>query len=358
MKPQVKEEVTSPGKKPKIKLPDVEKTLSNWARNQQKKGLPVTTEELRKQVLMFTSGRSDQQNYTSTTWLENFQKRYLSGDSRTGSREDTTETGTSLSETHDNSPASSNDLVSPPLSATEDNRRSHRELGASDDMFDFEGHEYEQSPSLPYGFTSDAEYSSEVLLSPMSPEVKHEYVSATYYTDEPSTDTNFHRQRSMTLPHLAANSSRPASSDRPVPPIPVRSITSTKEQRRVAVDPRHTMKRHKSVPDIHDTEVVRYSTMQPPPIPRSADISPISVPSSPSQQDETIRALHNIKMLLEQRPDVAEPDDYVMIGKLMEKLKLLRSPSGTPVLPGGMHPIEITDSPRMSKKRTVVEMSM
>lgn len=358
MKPQVKEEVTSPGKKPKVKLPDVEKTLFNWARNQQKKGVPVTTEELRKQVLMFTSGRSDQQNYTSTAWLENFQKRYLSGDSRAGSREDTTETGTSLSETHENSPTSSSGLVSPSMSATEDNQRSHRESGRSDDIFDFESHEYEHSPSLPYGFTSDAEYSSEVLLSPISPEVKHEYVSATYYTDEPSTDANFHRQRSMTLPHLAANSSRSATSDRPVPPVPVRSVTSTKEQRHVAVDPRHTMKRHKSVPDIHDTEVVRYSTMQPPPIPRSADISPISVPSSPSQQDETIRALHNIKMLLEQRPDVAEPDDYVMIGKLMEKLKLLRSPSSTPVLPGGMHPIEMADSPRLSKKRTVVEMSM
>ena len=177
MKPQVKEEVTSPGKKPKVKLPDVEKTLSNWARNQQRKGLPVTTDELRKQVLMFTSGRNDQHNYTSTTWLEKFQRRYLSGDSRSGSHEDTTETSTSLSETLENSPTSSDGLVSPPMSTTEDNQRSQRGSGRSDDMFDFEGHEYEHSPSLPYGFTSDAEYSSEVLLSPMSPEVKHEYVS-------------------------------------------------------------------------------------------------------------------------------------------------------------------------------------
>lgn len=360
MKPQAKEEVTSPGKKPKVKLPDVEKTLSNWARNQQKKGLPVTTEELRKQVLMFTSGRTDQQTYTSTTWLEKFQKRYITGDSRSGSREDTTEPSTSLSETLENSPTSSNGLASPPMSTTDDHQRTLHESGRSEDMFDFsEGHEYEHSPSLPYGFASDADYSSEVMLSPISPEVKHEYVSTAYYTEEPSTDANFSRQRSMTLPHLAANSSRPvSSSERPIPPLPVRSTTSTKEQRNVSVDPRQMMKRHKSVPDIHDTEVVRYSTMQPPPIPRPADPSPGSMPSSPSQQDETIRALHNIKMLLEQRPDVAEPDDYVMIGKLMEKLKLLRNSSSTPVLPGGMHPIEMANSPRLSKKRTVVEMSM
>lgn len=358
MKPQAKEEVTSPGKKPKVKLPDVEKTLCNWARNQQQKGLPVTTEELRKQVLMFTSGRNDQQTYTNTAWLERFQKRYLAGDSRSGSREDTTETSTSVSETLDNSPVSSNGLVSPPMSAVEDNQASRRVPGRSDEMFDFEVNEYEDSPSLPYGFASDTGYSSEALLSPVS--VKHEYVSS-QFTEDPSADASIPRQRSMTLPHLAAApANRHITSDRPVPPLPIRATTSANEQRHTtSVDPRQMMKRHKSVPDIHDAEVVRYSTMQPPPIPRSADISPISMPSSPGQQDETIRALHNIKKLLEQRPDVAEPDDYVMIGKLMEKLKLLRNSSSvSPMLPGGMHPIDMADSPRLSKKRTVVEMSM
>lgn len=359
MKPQAKEEVVSPGKKTKVKLPDVEKTLSVWARNQQKKGLPVTTEELRKQVLMFTSGRSDQHNYTTTTWLEKFQQRYLAGESRSGSHEDTIETGTSLSETLDHSPGSSNEFVSPPMSAIEDNRGSSHAPGRSEDIFDFENHEYEQSPSLSYGFASDANYSSEALLSPISPEVKHEYVSL-HYNEHTPAEANAPRQRSMTLPQLAAAPTKHSSkSDRPVPPMPVRSTTSVNEQRHTAVDPRQTMKRHKSVPDIHDAEVVRYSTMQPPPIPRSADISPVSIPTSPSQQDETIRALHNIKMLLEQRPDVAEPDDYVMIGKLMEKLKLLRNSSNTsPMLPGGMRPIEMADSPRLSKKRTMVEMSM
>lgn len=356
--PQPQEEVTSPGKKTKAKLPDVERALSIWARKQQKKGLPITTEELREQVVKFTSGRPDQQIYTSTSWVGKFQKRYLAGDAAIGTREDTAETGTSLSETVDHSPISSNGLVSPPMSAIEDTHQSQRGSGRSDDMFDFEGHEYEQSPSLPYGFASDANYSSEALLSPISPEVKQEYVSSNYADDAP-TDMNFSRQRSMTLPHLAAPApNRPASADRSMPSLPVRATSSMIESKHTSIDPRQTMKRHKSVPDIHDTEAVRYSTMQPPPLPRSADISPVSIPNSPSQQDETIRALYNIKRLLEQRPDVAEPDDYVMIGKLMEKLRLLRSPTSTPVLPGGMRPIDMTDSPRLSKKRTVVEMSM
>lgn len=354
MKPQPKEEVTSPGKKPKVKLPDVEKTLSNWARNQQKRGLPITTDELRKQVHIFTSGRSDQQTYTTTEWLENFQKRHLQGSSRSSGREDTAETSTSHSETLDNSPTSSNGLVSPPMSAIEDS--GPRRIGRSEDVFDFD---YEHSPSLPHGFSSDANVSSEALISPLTPEISRDYMSA-HYVEDSSAEAAFPRQRSMTLPHLTTGSaSRPTSSDTSLPPLPVRAMTNIQEHRQASIDPRQTMKRHKSVPDIHDTEIVRYSTMQPPPLPRSADISPVSIPNSPLHQDETIRALHNIKKLLEQS-DVAEPDDYVMIGKLMEKLKLLksRSPTGTPALPGGLHHIDMIDSPRLSKKRTMVEMSM
>lgn len=359
MKPQPKEEVTSPGKKTKMKLPDVEKTLGNWARNQQKRGLPLSTDELRKQVLMFTSGRSDQHAYTSTEWLENFHQKYLSSDSSSGSREDTAETSTSHSETLDNSPVSSNGLVSPPMSAVEE--RSYRRSGRSEDVFDFDLVEYEHSPSMPHGFSSDGNISSEVLMSPVSPELGRDYVSS-HYAENTPTESSFSRQRSMTLPHLAPGaSSRPGSSEASMPALPVRSMTTIHENRQNSIDPRQMMKRHKSVPDIHDTEIVRFSTMQPPPLPRSADISPVGMSTSPLPQDETLRALHQIKQLLEQRPDVAEPDDYVMIGKLMEKLKLLksRSPTGTPALPGGLHHIDMaSDSPRITKKRTMIEMSM
>ncbi|KAK5072127.1 hypothetical protein LTS08_000777 [Lithohypha guttulata] len=355
MKVQAKEEVTSPGKKPKMKLPDVEKTLANWARNQQKKGLLLTTDELRKQVLMFTSGRTDQQVYTSTEWLENFQKHHLHSTSRTTSREDTAETSTSHSETLDNSPISVNGLVSPPISAIEESAlRSNRGGG----IFDFDVAEYEQSPSLTHGFPSDSNLSSGALMSPVSPELGRDYVSSMFEDDGIEMSS---RQRSMTLPQLVAiSASRPGSSHTSLPALPVRSVSNANHQKQVSVDPRQTMKRHKSVPDIHEAEGVRYSTMQPPPLPRSADISPISMPGSPSYPDDTIKALHNIKKILEQRPDVAEPDDYVMIGKLMEKLKLLktRSPTGTPMLPGGMHHVEMMDSPRLSKKRTMIEMSM
>lgn len=96
--------------------------------------------------------------------------------------------------------------------------------------------------------------------------------------------------------------------------------------------------------------------MQPPPLPKSAEMSPISSPISPAE-DDNIKALHTIKKLLEEHPGVADSDDYIAIGKLMEKLKLLRSPTVTPQLPGGMHPVDILDSPRNSKKRTIMGIS-
>lgn len=349
MKPQQpKEEVTSPGKKPKVKQPDVEKTLANWARNQQRKGQPISTDELRKQVLMFTSGRNDQQAFTSTVWLDKFRQKYLSGDSRSRTRENTVDTSTTHSDTLNNSPISSNGFVSPSMSAIEDSAHGHYKSERSEEIFEFD------SPSLLHAFSSDMNASSEALMSPLTPELNRDQ-----FPEDISAEMSFPRQRSMTLPHLApAVTAQTLAATAAIPPLPVRTMTTIREHKHTSVDPRSTMKRHKSVPDIHDTEIVRYSTMQPPPVPRSADISPVSVPGSPLHQDETIRALHNIKRLLEQRPDVAEPDDYVMIGKLMEKLKLLRSPTGTPILPGGMHPIDMMDSPRLSKKRTVVEMSM
>ena len=282
MKPAVKEEVTSPGKKNKIKLPDVERTLANWARNQQKKGQLITTDELRKQVQMFTSGRTDQETFTTTEWLENFQKKYFSG------YEDT-EAGTSHSETLDNSPVSSDGLVSPPMSAIEEIDQKYRFIGKSEDVFSFEALEYEDSPTLPHGFTSDGSMGSGTLMSPISPEMNREYVTS-HYLEESQP-----RQRSMTLPHLAAAPPKRLIS-KDAPPLPVRSMTVVNDMKNISIDPRQTMKRHKSVPDIHDTEV-RYSSMQPPPLPRSNEMSPIS-PSTSLRQDEAFLALDSIKRLL------------------------------------------------------------
>lgn len=346
MNPAPKEEIPSPGKKTKAKMPDFEKTLANWVKNQQRKGLPITDDELRKQARVFSFSRSDQALLSSATWLEKFKhKNHLLSGSKAGTPGMTDESGEGNIDDFagiDQSPLSSDGLVSPPMSAEDDVKLK------ADAFFDFDTKlSYEDSPLLESGMDPSLQSS---VLSPLSPEVSR--------SDRMNLQQNgeaYSRQRSQTSPHLNDFNTGLHNGSTVAPSLPVRSI-STADSRSIAIDPRQMMKRHKSVPDIHDTGPVRFSSMQPPPLPRSADVSPVSNPVSPAE-DDNIKALHAIKKLLQQHPNVAEPDDYLAIGKLMEKLKLLRSPTLSAVLPGGMHPMDILDSPRISKKRTILGIS-
>lgn len=365
MNPQPKDESVSPGKKSKAKLPDFEKTLTNWVKNQQKKGLPITDEDLRKQAQVFSFSRSDQAVVSSASWLEKFKrKNHLvpqKGDPEATLVDSST---TSVAETPvDGSPTSSNGLVSPPMSAIDKNdNESIIKVESTQDFFDFEDQKeaFEHSPSMSQELEEAIdETESGFIPSPVPSEMVCGDPDGIALLDGMDDITGAStRQRSQTYSHAPniAGSSRPSSAGQKAPSLPVRSLTSTvADARPASVDPRQMMKRHKSVPDIHNPEQVQYSSMQPPPLPRSADASPISNPASPAEEDKNILALHSIKALLEQNPNVAEPDDYLAIGKLMQKMKILRPvPS---VLPGGMHPIDIMDSPRISKKRTILGIS-
>ena len=322
--PPPKEEVTSPGKKSKAKLPDFEKTLTNWVINQQKKGLPVTDQDLKKQARVFAFSRSDQALLSSAGWLGKFkQKNGLSRHS------DSVDSGsTSLSETTINaSPASSSGgLVSPRMSASDDRHRRAVNDEQSEDSFDFESKDsYTHSPAPTQASISEMEGSpSGSVMSPLSPNrLSDSDEPPNLPLDDTFTAGRSSRQCTQTFPHLIdfSGSSCPAGA-RQQPGIPVRSMTSSLESQPTVVGPCRTMKRHKSVPDIHDAQSVRFSSMHPPPLPMSADMSPFSDPASPGE-DDNMKALRSIKELLQSNPGVADADDYVAIGKLMEKLKLL-----------------------------------
>lgn len=363
MHPQPKEESASPGKKSKAKLPDFEKTLTNWVKNQQKRGLPITDEDLRKQAQVFSFSRSDQAVVSSASWLDKFKRKNRLGATSKGDGNATPLDSSIASASRSPSgvsPLSSDGLVSPPMSAIDElGNDAVTKSEDTPDYFDFEKAKatFDQSPTLSQEFGDSLEHSSRNILSPISPELAADDQDGMAPLELPEDAVGLSsRQRSQTYPHLPSfgAGSRPSSSHQKAPALPMRSLTSGSESTPSAIDPRQMMKRHKSVPDIHYPEQPRFTSMQPPPLPRSADTSPVSNPSSPSE-DDNIRALRTIQKLLEQNPNVAEPADYIAIGKLMEKLKLLRP--ATTMLPGGMHPIDIVDSPRMSKKRTYVGIS-
>jgi hypothetical protein len=88
--------------------------------------------------------------------------------------------------------------------------------------------------------------------------------------------------------------------------------------------------------DVSPTQVS--SAMQPPPLPTSASENKGSSTNSTSvtpSQEEAARALELVMSFFQsQTADfVVEPQDYVAIGKLMEKLRIKRTPEN---LPSGM----------------------
>jgi len=81
------------------------------------------------------------------------------------------------------------------------------------------------------------------------------------------------------------------------------------------------------------------STAQPSTSPVTPQSSDIATPTTPSQ-DDARRALELVMNYFQSQPSgFVEPQDYMTIGKLMEKLKLQRAGE----MPGGMYRIPSAD---------------
>lgn len=95
-------------------------------------------------------------------------------------------------------------------------------------------------------------------------------------------------------------------------------------------------------------------SMAPPPTP-SLSVSPssnVSSPTSPPSQDDARRALEVLMSFFQHQPSGVDPQEYITMGKLMEKLKLQNN-----ALPGGMHSITVGDRVEgalpMNRKRSI-----
>jgi hypothetical protein len=369
MNPVAPEGSNSPPKKLKTKFPDIERALINWARNEEKKGVTITDDKLKKQVLFFSSTFGNSENHsnlTSDAWLARFKHKNLLGTSKkskSGSRDLSEVTivdssTTSYTDGHlDQSPASSaSGLVSPPLSPEEDDLQRDVKNG-NDDFFDFGdrhvGHSMGEviSPDLENGG---------VVLSPLSPGIQRPNgvtVNTVNLDGSPAYASAYSRQRSQTFAHFHSEEtpgSRPNSSGRHTP-LPVRSVNTSVAPQDLHVNPREMMKRSESVPNIRDASAIYMSSMRPPPLPKSERNSPVS-PGSPTPE-EARRALRTLQSFFQaQPPDMSlDMDDWTSIGNMMRKLRLPRSADDE--MPAGMVPNDILDDPRPMKKRTILGIS-
>ncbi|KAJ5915062.1 DNA binding HTH domain Psq-type [Penicillium verhagenii] len=348
----------SPIKRAKGRVPDIEKALSNWVRNYQRGGYPINDEIIREKALFFASttcGPEGKDKVLTTAWLEKFKQKnnLLGAASRKGSLDARRSGSNSPTRINTNFSSNGSAIHSP-----------HNRIKR----------EYDTVPELSGGYlhahsksTTSLDTNSTGMISP----------SSTLVSDSPFTPTSQSRlPYSGSSNNTNGNNSRPRSSTFPLPIDPTlitadhsidreSSKIDPRKAGPVAIlesplefddedahahikgsDPRKLIKRNRSNPEITT------KSMQPPPVvSKSATVSPISAPGSPTQ-DEARHALELVMNYFQHQPAGLAAQEYVTIGKLMERLDLAKSqgyafPSGLPRID------EHDDGPRVSKKRSI-----
>lgn len=369
----------SPAKKSKGKFPDIERALANWARNESRR-YALTDSMIREKARFFaaTVGNNESQSkLNSTTWLERFkQKNNLVGGrlkkSPTESRPIFSEDGitvvdsstTSASHTSAEMSPMSPDDISPTTSDSSHGTARH-EMG--DGFFDFVGpayrHTHSQSAtSLNAGY-SGMSIAPLLVSSPISPQINDADNNGSFTSEGsarlPPLGGNFSRPRSQTVPNLNLEPGamlKADLSDEITPKLSDSSVMTNMlespiEEKATMSHPFDAMKRTNSYPGIH---INRNNSMQPPPLPKSETASPVTSPIVSPTQQEARRALELVMTFFQSQPiNVVEPNEYMTMGKLMQKLELAQSPDGTPSLPGGLHRIDEEEGLRVTKKRSI-----
>ncbi|PYH95009.1 centromere binding protein B [Aspergillus ellipticus CBS 707.79] len=363
----------SPIKRSKGRVPDIEKALSNWARNYQRQGYPLNDEMIREKALFFAStcGSSDgKEKVLTNSWLEKFKRKYnlMGARNRKGSFSAKSECGSptclsinsALASTVGSptllSPTSPTGFLTPsPLSPVQSNENIRGELAQS--LAEIaSGYQHAHTKS-----TTSLDTSSSFSAGVTSP-------TSTLVTDSPftptsqslhSADGNLTRPRSQTFPLSSSDPNLMATDDQSeeLTKASLRQSLSISGHESPIEEPRDrkilpvldtsaaTIKRNRSDPDF------KANSIYPPLFPKSNTVSPVSSPGSPTQ-DEARKALELVMSYFKQQPAGLGADDYMTIGKLMERLELAKAQQTT--LPGGLSRIdEHDDSPHLNKKRSI-----
>lgn len=368
----------SPIKRSKGKVPDIEKALANWARNYQRQGFVLTDAMIKEKAHFFATtcaSPDGKSKILTASWLEKFkQKNNLSGSK---SRKNSTDTiasdredlprlqspaGTLISTGV--SPISPAGLTPSPLSPSTSQEALKTEPGESallDLSRDPVKHAHSQSttsldttPSLSAG-----------VASPTSPLISESPYTPTIRSRLPSISSAASRPRSQTFPltgeaespngngeHHVTNSKYSMNGSLSVSVVDSPSDEG-QEQKHLSDrydDGNSSMKHYRSNSDLRSIT----TSMQPPPVPpsRTGSVSSPVSPGSPTQ-DEARRALELVMNYIQNQPSGLglQMQDYVTMGKLMEKLELVHNNQS---ISARLHRIdEDTDGPQMAKKRSI-----
>lgn len=376
----------SPIKRSKARVPDIEKALSNWARNYQKQGYQLSDAVIQEKAHFFTTtcgNQNGKEKALSTRWLEKFKQKHLGGSkSRKGSfdtnkSESVSPTGLSINSALASgvqsptvmSPISPTGFASPTSlspTQTQDNIKNNLAEGLANLAGDYQQHKSTTSPDT----------LSVSVASPTSTLVSDGPFSPTSQSHFSPADTNLNRPRSQTFPvntidptmistedqqhqHEHQHQHQQQSTEQSQPPSSKAAIQDSLSLsilespfevnhniNNATADASNTVKRNRSTPEI------RPKSIYPPIYSKSATVSPISPPGSPTQ-DEARRALELIMNYFQHQPTGLCAQEYVTIGKLMERLDLAKNQSN--MLPGGLTRIDEHDDvpPHVNRKRSI-----
>ncbi|KAI9849455.1 MAG: hypothetical protein M1837_004075 [Sclerophora amabilis] len=355
----------SPIKRSKGRFPDIERALSNWARNSQKTGMPVTDAMIKEKARFFatTVGNSESHvKINSSSWLEKFKlKNNIAGAKNARKSIDTTDSdgavnGDASSSSHTPngiSPASPARVLSPsPISSmqSQDSTKTESPDSYLDFARGFRLANSQSNTSLSSVFTDAAQ--SPFSGGPTSP-------TSPFFPPDPNCGPSpFMPSQQARLPPLSNNYSRPRSQTFPMlgidpsyisPPASSEPLTPKYMNQSVACPTALDSPLSEMPPPLSLGE-----TISPPPNHRDNN-SPSALTQQPSTQpnhDDHLAEIHSptredarhalevvMAFFRHQPSGYVDPQEYMTIGKLMEKLKLQGHG-----LPGGLHQIPEQDT--------------
>ncbi|KAL9027231.1 MAG: hypothetical protein Q9196_004219 [Gyalolechia fulgens] len=380
----------SPIKRAKGKFPDIERAVSVWAKNHQRQGLPLSNEMIRDKARVFatTVGSSDcVAKVNSLTWLAKFKQRNgllgarpLESEADDSDKGQPPDTGSGSQTPHGISPVSPTEQYRGSPDQDPPNSEGPAGYGDFHPTFRRAQSHSEHSPGSYFTDNTMPSVFSPDLRSPTSP-----FFSPVTSCD-PSPSISSQPPR---LPALASADSRPRRQTFPAvsggpayitpptsataDPVPNTTFFQQSMTSPAVESPLEEMKepvrsaRHDTHP--HSTTSTPMSnhsslaSMAPPPHPSSASpgihsssVSSYSSPNPPPSPDEARRALGILLKFIKSQPSLAMgPQDFITMGKLMEKLKLRGDE-----LPGGMQ--SMTESRGdgtvpMGRKRSIHSLS-
>jgi hypothetical protein len=369
---------SSPVKRAKGKFPDIDRALSNWVRNSQKQGLPLTDAAIKEKAQFFAATVGNSESHlkaNSTSWLEKFKQKNGIGSGKLMRRASETNisdsgsygpdsAGPSASQTPSgHSPGSPGDITSP-ISGSKSDESMKSEV---EDYLSNFGSTYRQSnsqstTSLSSTFTDTAPSSfSGGATSPetpfaFSPDTSSAPFMPSQYSrlPPPAQGNNFQRPRSQTFPMLNIDPAFISPGQDSLTPKYNPSVTAPSS----ALDsPGQEMGSQFNIDSAISSPILHHRSsngsmpaLSSTPSNNSGLTSPPtgSSPTSPTQ-DDARRALDTLLNFFSNAPQgLVDQNEYLTVLKLTEKMRLH---SSTPSqIPGGLHRIPEQDSDGQAQK--------